>query len=719
MSLPTVNSGSYCAPLGALGQTVNGTCMRCRENPQAPTAAGQRARWRREGPAPVRASRPKTRRKGLRRSELAFVPSMPELPLPDKLVERMDDGELDVLRCAAGQIDKTAGVKVQQRKTDKLKEFGLLDEHGNITTRGKATLLRSNALTPASAANEPPPPPKPGRTVGDVAEWRDGDETVRGTVIKTGKTYADVRWADNRIERIRFRKPDNVSFSSWPTAEGWEQYDNCPTCYAPAGTACRDLRFNNVVVRMTSHDGRPRKDTAADHPADPASADDYDRAPTPGEVDAHRGQCGSTEFSGRHAFVDDPVMAARRDWETCGRAATDEIHTIHPPVITDRYGRVWSRYPGSDDDMYQHDSMVFPADQIHGLEMPSPANGNDPSRAKEFCSICRSQWPARPAFGPIEAATVGAAIETAKSRDDARRPLPEPTMDPDAAFQASREQLPKDVPDETLAAALRHPPSYRGGPGSRLAAGERYEGEFEGTRERLAREAVRREYPADPNVTPVSGIRSTEPLMENTWGGVPEKGKLHYHGSGTTGRWLDGMGRDRFMDIDGQPLANRAGQIAHRVTSGEITPQRGFEEMAALRDRTPPGTAARQNMDHLVSEMGAPAIPPPPVPAGTPAPIARLITDLHNDFPVVRATGRETGRLLDVVHRWHAGDREVGSLRLVSAVRDAALNVRHESDCDRGKSAIDHRVQQALAELEQLRRTDRKALYPPSLSGDQ
>lgn len=56
---------------------------------------------------------------------------------------------------------------------------------------------------------------------GDIAEYTFDpathgvipDQTVTGDVLAVGKTYADVRWhTSNRVERIRFRNPDGVTF---------------------------------------------------------------------------------------------------------------------------------------------------------------------------------------------------------------------------------------------------------------------------------------------------------------------------------------------------------------------------------------------------------------------------------------------------------------------------------------------------------------------------
>lgn len=146
--------------------------------------------------------------------------------------------------------------------------------------------------------------------------------------------------------------------------------------------------------------------------------------------------------------------------------------------------------------------------------------------------------------------------------------------------------------------------------------------------------------------------------------------------------------------------------------------------MARLRNRLPAGSAAHAALDHAVSEMGAPDLPAPAVPAAAPEPVRRLIEDLHRDFPIVRRDGNEifgedrggyrSEGLLDVVTKFTRGDRDYcGTSRFVAKVRDAAHNRRHESNGDRGKRQIDRRVRQCVEELEAMARADRKAFYPP------
>jgi hypothetical protein len=276
-----------------------------------------------------------------------------------------------------------------------------------------------------------------------------------------------------------------------------------------------------------------------------------------------------------------------------------------------------------------------------------------------------------------------------------------------AAYDRIRDQRPAEISDADLAAALHHP-------------SDGY------NRERLVSEAARRMYPPSPDDQPVSGERSQAPLRQNTWGEfetTPDA--VHYHDDGVVGQAIRQMGPHRYVDVDGEPVANAAGRIATDVDLGHISPQEGVERMARLRNRMPADSPARHALDHAVSEMGAPNLPAPPIPATAPEPVRRLIEDLHRDFPIVRRDGREiygadngfghhSDGLLDVVNGLARGDREYsGTHRFLSKVREAALNVRHESNGDRGKRQIDHRVQQCVRELEALAQADRKAFYPP------
>ncbi len=339
---------------------------------------------------------------------------------------------------------------------------------------------------------------------------------------------------------------------------------------------------------------------------------------------------------------------------------------------------------------------------------PEGAGGATNRGTSMVCSIGpkggRARWRSGSASAP--AGTAGSTLPTVAAID----PIPASAPDPaeaKAAYDRAQYKPSDEISDADLAAALHHPSSGY-------------------TREKLVTEAARRMYPPDPAAEPVSGFRSQAPLRENTWGTFETNpDAVHYHDDGVVGRAIDRMGAYRYLDVDGEPVANAAGRIATDVDLGNITPQEGVERIARLRDRMPEGSPARAGLDFAVSQMAAPNLPAPGVPAAAPEPVRRLVEDLHRDFPIVRRDGREihgedrggyhADGLLDVVNKFARGDRDYcGTSRFVAKVRQAAQNVRHESDGDRGKRQIDRRVQQCIDELEAMADADRKAFYPPN-----
>lgn len=170
------------------------------------------------------------------------------------------------------------------------------------------------------------------------------------------------------------------------------------------------------------------------------------------------------------------------------------------------------------------------------------------------------------------------------------------------------------------------------------------------------------------------------------------------------------MNNDARMDIDGERLGNVLGRVATDVVMGRRTAQQGLDEFKTLRDRLPEGSRARQQLNGAIRNMDAPLTPAPAVPPGTLEPLRQLATDLHA-VPLVRRDSREQTALQDIVNDFAAG--KTGGLRMVAKVRRLA-NQRHESLGDSGKMEIDRAVQRAVDALDELRRTDRQALYPPS-----
>jgi hypothetical protein len=210
---------------------------------------------------------------------------------------------------------------------------------------------------------------------------------------------------------------------------------------------------------------------------------------------------------------------------------------------------------------------------------------------------------------------------------------------------------------------------------------------------------------------PVSGALSNKPLLDNGWGFDPYR-PVSYHGDGPVGVAVQSMRGDAHIDFDGEPLANVLGILATDVSVGRRTAQEGLDDLKMIRDRLPQGSVARSCLDQAVRDMDAPVTPVPQVPNCTPAPLWQLAADLHAVPLVRRDPSREQQplhALLDDFAAGRAGGR--GMIRAVHALR----NRRHESLGDSGKDEVDRAVDRAVTALEELSRTDRTALYPPSV----
>ncbi len=658
----------------------------------------------------------------------------------------------------------------------------------------------------------------------------------RPVTVQVGRLagLGDSASADDIVDQLA---PKLAADRSADAGTDWSLYDGCADCSAASGAPCRDLRspgsFNSVP-----HPGR----AVAWRPVD-----EYDRPPTPEEIADHRGRCGETVFSSPHAFVDDPEMAARRDYETCGRPADDPIHQLVDPYEearlaeiaadarraetlreADAAGDVTTHEPGNacplglwhtgpcpakesatnskpdpatvradlaamtdtaDADRYVADLGLSKKDTKAladglGITVPSNASKEDMARQIVRWTVGRrlaSEAIARPNLrdvgspAPAEDRSAQAGTDWSEFGDcrdcvaghgqacrdlnhpgslnatphpgrerlstrwpswaanqrgndtSTSRPMTDheaiqtvdlgskhPALDPaaggrpaaatpsaeearaayDQAAGLSEAQL-RALPDDVVNAAVHHP-------------SESY------SRDAIVDEAVRRATPVDPAADVVAGHRSAAPELPNGWG--TGAGNVCFHDHGATGRGLQEMGSGRFVDVDGEPLANHAGRIATRVVRGQITPDEGFQEMRKLRDRTPDGSAARRGMDAIVESMGCPQTPPPPVPDAVPEPVRNLVRDLHEQFPIVRRDGRETRKLVDICNDWLAGDRRSVGLGLGQRLNTEVRGAHHESDGDRGALAIAKRVTRCVEELEELRRADRMSLYPPRAS---
>lgn len=208
----------------------------------------------------------------------------------------------------------------------------------------------------------------------------------------------------------------------------------------------------------------------------------------------------------------------------------------------------------------------------------------------------------------------------------------------------------------------------------------------------------------------VSGAKSSVPVLRNHWGEFGA-GEIGYHEDGRIGLALRGMGDDRLIDVDGEPLANVLGRLATDGVRGRKTSEEVLQGVRDLRDRMPEGSRARQELDDAVEELDAPPRSPLPLPAGTPAPLVALMKALSR-IPLARREVDRFGRredfnemdmLADLVRQFHAG--EISNLRLANEVRRKLENHRHESE--EGKFEIDRAVRAAMDELDAMRKAGR------------
>lgn len=228
--------GAICSPVGANGVTKAGTVMVCRINPDNPPRDG-RPRWGRKDPiVPKRRRGAPRKRQGLEKRYVdKFVASEPEVdtPLPQRLVDQLNDAEIGALRTASGMVWN--GPKPRRTQLDKLKAAGLLDVDGKLTKRGL-----------------------------DVLERRDE--------FKANPQFSDAAEDQARLDKARERVTAEVADRSGDAGTDWSRYGACGTCGAGAGQPCRDLGREGSL-NATAHDGRP----ASPPPVDPAKAA-YDKA---------------------------------------------------------------------------------------------------------------------------------------------------------------------------------------------------------------------------------------------------------------------------------------------------------------------------------------------------------------------------------------------------------------------------------------------------------
>lgn len=214
--------------------------------------------------------------------------------------------------------------------------------------------------------------------------------------------------------------------------------------------------------------------------------------------------------------------------------------------------------------------------------------------------------------------------------------------------------------------------------------------------------------PSRTGTSPVGGTKSTKPLIENTWGGVP--GEVHFHNDGIIGQELGQMGDDRSLDVDGEPLANVVGKLATDAVMGRISQDQLIRRLKALAERLPEGSAGRRRVESMAKQLDAPERAPLDLPDGTPGPVTNLMQKL-SEIPLARGTDNlrqrrdtnEMDTLRDLAaqaQERYPGNEMRQANWLSDQVRQKILNQRHESE--EGKFQIDRAVRAAMEELDRL-----------------
>jgi hypothetical protein len=332
----------------------------------------------------------------------------------------------------------------------------------------------------------------------------------------------------------------------------------------------------------------------------------------------------------------------------------------------------------------------------------------------------RARW--RRADGPLPTATqISATLATSPPTSSPEAPVkPEPTSSPPSTGAT---HLPKtDNLIETGEPTFNTPEYWRqvAERARRDAAAAMKEGRVERSQraQLRAEEADGRANHMGPYRAkafpvagpPVSGDRDrTKPLDENGWGYKPFN-PTAYHPDGPIGCAVHAMGDDKYMLMDGQPLANVLGRTATDVVVGRRTPAEGLAAYKVILGRLPTGSVAHRELADAVRKMDGTGTPASvELPAEVPEPLHRLMRQLHT-VPVCRADPREIPALKELADAWMTGDRR--AWRLETELHNTVYNRRHESQGDCGKLQIDEMVAQAVTDWGTLSREQRT---PPPL----
>lgn len=198
---------------------------------------------------------------------------------------------------------------------------------------------------------------------------------------------------------------------------------------------------------------------------------------------------------------------------------------------------------------------------------------------------------------------------------------------------------------------------------------------------------------------PADGHYSNRAPMPNNWGGLGwEPGTVMYHGDGPFGSAISSLGPDGRIDMgDGQPLADQLGTLASQVAVGDVHPRDIGGRLRDIRDRLPENSPARRRVDSLLDQVDYPVTPSPAatLPTNAPAPLRKLIDDLH-EIPLCRKDPRETTALVDLANQ--IANRKAGMSDIRSQMYRLS-RLRHESYSDVGRQQIGELFKDAEGEL--------------------
>ena len=210
----------------------------------------------------------------------------------------------------------------------------------------------------------------------------------------------------------------------------------------------------------------------------------------------------------------------------------------------------------------------------------------------------------------------------------------------------------------------------------------------------------------------VAGKMSDKPIIPNTWGDFGA-GQIGFHPDSETGQAIQGLGADRKLNVDGEPLENVLGKLATDLERGKITTREHLAKIKALRDRMPEGSLARRKLDELdhhldASVMGVHYFDTVPKPIQDLAnAYGQIPIAAHNRRGVSGETPME--RLTQIAKDF--ADGKTGGGRMIDDIRRLRSS-RHESF--EGHREIETETDKAVAELEAMRKANPRSLYPPS-----